>query len=56
MEDGAIEPNELMKKIANPDDPHRKYLAGDVIPLFTNSSTAKASSFLLFMSLTIASS
>ncbi len=33
MEDGAIEPNELMDKLANPADPHRKYLAGDVIPL-----------------------
>jgi PLD-like domain len=33
MEDGAITPNELMNKISNPEDPHRKYLAGDVIPL-----------------------
>lgn len=32
-EDGVIEPDELIKKISNPDDPHRKYLAGDVIPL-----------------------
>ncbi len=32
-EDGVIEKNELMEKIANPDDPHRKYLAGDVLPL-----------------------
>jgi len=32
-EDGGIEKNELMEKIANPDDPHRKYLAGDVLPL-----------------------
>jgi phosphatidylserine/phosphatidylglycerophosphate/cardiolipin synthase-like enzyme len=32
-EDGVIEADELMKKISNPDDPHRKYLAGDVIPL-----------------------
>jgi len=32
-EDGVIEKNELMEKIQNPDDPHRKYLAGDVIPL-----------------------
>lgn len=36
MEDGAITPNELMDKIADPDDPHRKYLAGDVIPLLRN--------------------
>ncbi|CAN7158395.1 phospholipase D-like domain-containing protein [Variovorax sp. LjRoot290] len=33
MEDGEIEPNELFEKISNPDDPHRKYLAGDVLPL-----------------------
>jgi phosphatidylserine/phosphatidylglycerophosphate/cardiolipin synthase-like enzyme len=32
-EDGVIEKNELLDKIANPDDPHRKYLAGDVLPL-----------------------
>lgn len=32
-EDGVIEKNELIEKISNPDDPHRKYLAGDVIPL-----------------------
>jgi phosphatidylserine/phosphatidylglycerophosphate/cardiolipin synthase-like enzyme len=33
-EDGVIEKNELLDKIKNPDDPHRKYLAGDVLPLF----------------------
>lgn len=33
LEDGTITPNELLKKIENPDDPHRRYLAGDVIPL-----------------------
>ena len=32
-EDGVIEKNELMEKIADPDDPHRKYLAGDVLPM-----------------------
>lgn len=32
-EDGVIEKSELIEKISNPDDPHRKYLAGDVIPL-----------------------
>jgi phosphatidylserine/phosphatidylglycerophosphate/cardiolipin synthase-like enzyme len=32
-EDGVIEKNELYEKIVNPNDPHRKYLAGDVIPL-----------------------
>jgi phosphatidylserine/phosphatidylglycerophosphate/cardiolipin synthase-like enzyme len=33
LEDGVIEPEELIEKLENPDDPHRKYLAGDVIPL-----------------------
>jgi phosphatidylserine/phosphatidylglycerophosphate/cardiolipin synthase-like enzyme len=32
-EDGVIDKNELYEKIINPADPHRKYLAGDVIPL-----------------------
>lgn len=32
-EDGVIEQNELIDKISNPGDPHRKYLAGDVLPL-----------------------
>ena len=32
-EDGVIEKNELIDKISDPDDPHRKYLAGDVLPL-----------------------
>lgn len=32
-EDGVIEKNELINKISNPEDPHRKYLAGDVLPL-----------------------
>jgi hypothetical protein len=32
-EDGVVEADELIKKISNPEDPHRKYLAGDVIPL-----------------------
>lgn len=32
-EDGVIENNELFDKISDPDDPHRKYLAGDVLPL-----------------------
>ena len=32
-EDGVIEKNELLEKISNIDDPHRKYLAGDVLPL-----------------------
>lgn len=30
--DGVIEKNELLDKISDPKDPHRKYLAGDVIP------------------------
>lgn len=32
-EDGVIEKNELIEKISDPADPHRKYLAGDVLPL-----------------------
>jgi phosphatidylserine/phosphatidylglycerophosphate/cardiolipin synthase-like enzyme len=32
-DDGIIQKNELIEKISNPDDVHRKYLAGDVIPL-----------------------
>lgn len=32
-EDGVVERDELINKISDPDDPHRKYLAGDVIPL-----------------------
>lgn len=31
-EDGVVEKNELIEKISDPDDPHRKYLAGDVLP------------------------
>jgi len=31
--DGTIGRNELLDKLANPKDPHRKYLAGDVLPL-----------------------
>ncbi len=33
MEDGVVEKDELYNKICDPNDPHRKYLAGDVIPL-----------------------
>ena len=33
LEDGVMEPNELIHKIENQNDPHRKYLAGDVLPL-----------------------
>lgn len=33
LEDGKIEPDELYKKISDPADPHRKYLAGAVLPL-----------------------
>ena len=29
----TIEPDELIKKLSDPGDPHRKYLAGDVLPL-----------------------
>ena len=35
-EDGVIEKNELYDKICDPNDPHRKYLAGDVIPLISD--------------------
>lgn len=33
LEDGVVKPDELIKKLSNPDDVHRKYLAGDVLPL-----------------------
>ncbi|PZQ65689.1 MAG: hypothetical protein DI570_00890 [Phenylobacterium zucineum] len=33
LEDGVIGPNELIEKLEDPNDPHRKYLAGDVLPL-----------------------
>ncbi|MDQ0438641.1 phosphatidylserine/phosphatidylglycerophosphate/cardiolipin synthase-like enzyme [Kaistia dalseonensis] len=33
LDDGKIEPDELINKISDPHDPHRKYLAGDVLPL-----------------------
>lgn len=33
LEDGVLEKGELLKKIENPADPHRKYLAGDVLGL-----------------------
>lgn len=33
MDDGAIRKDELIEKLEDPDDPHRKYLAGDVLPL-----------------------
>jgi phosphatidylserine/phosphatidylglycerophosphate/cardiolipin synthase-like enzyme len=33
LEDGVLSPDELIEKLENPGDPHRKYLAGDVIPL-----------------------
>ena len=32
-EDGVIDANELIEKISDPNDPHRKYLAGDVLPI-----------------------
>ena len=32
LADGEIKPNELLHKIENPEDPHRRYLAGDVLP------------------------
>ncbi|MGK9171303.1 hypothetical protein KXR53_33740 [Inquilinus limosus] len=33
MEDGVIKKGELIEKLSDPQDPHRKYLAGDVLPL-----------------------
>ena len=33
LEDGIVGPNELIEKLEDPADPHRKYLAGDVLPL-----------------------
>jgi phosphatidylserine/phosphatidylglycerophosphate/cardiolipin synthase-like enzyme len=33
LDDGVIKPNELLDMIADPDNPYRKYLAGDVLPL-----------------------
>lgn len=33
MADGKIAPNELLDKLSDPDDIHRKYLAGDVLPM-----------------------
>jgi phosphatidylserine/phosphatidylglycerophosphate/cardiolipin synthase-like enzyme len=33
LDGGVIEPDELIRKLEDPKDPHRKYLAGDVIPL-----------------------
>jgi phosphatidylserine/phosphatidylglycerophosphate/cardiolipin synthase-like enzyme len=33
LEDGVIEPDELFSKISKPGDPHRNYLAGDLLPL-----------------------
>lgn len=45
-EDGVIDKNELIDKISDPDDPHRKYLAGDVLPLL-HELFARPGSFLL---------
>lgn len=45
-EDNVIKKNELIDKISDPDDPHRKYLAGDVLPLL-HELFARPGSFLL---------
>jgi hypothetical protein len=45
-EDGVVERNELIDKISNPSDPHRKYLAGDVLPLL-HELFSRPGSFLL---------
>jgi phosphatidylserine/phosphatidylglycerophosphate/cardiolipin synthase-like enzyme len=46
LEDGKIEPNELINKISDPDDPHRKYLAGDVLPLLHELFSRKGEFYL----------
>ena len=46
LEDGIIEPNELIKKIEDENDVHRKYLAGDVIPLIREFFQRKGEFFL----------
>lgn len=46
LEDGVIKPDELIEKIENPDDPHRRYLAGDVIPLVKELFERKGKFFL----------
>src|SRR5688572_15247388 len=46
LEDGVIEPDELIKKIEDPGDAHRKYLAGDVIPLVRDVFTRPGKFFL----------
>ncbi len=45
-EDGTIENNELIKKISDPNDPHRKYLAGDVLPLIRELFTRQGEFYL----------
>ena len=45
-EDGVIEKNELYEKIVNPADPHRRYLAGDVIPLIRELFQRKGTFYL----------
>jgi hypothetical protein len=45
-EDGVIEKNELYNKICDPNDPHRKYLAGDVIPLIHDLLSRKGKFYL----------
>jgi hypothetical protein len=46
LEDGVITPNELIEKLENPNDPHRKYLAGDVIPLIHELFSRKGKFYL----------
>jgi phosphatidylserine/phosphatidylglycerophosphate/cardiolipin synthase-like enzyme len=45
-EDGVLEADELINKLSNPDDPHRKYLAGDVIPLIRDLFKRKGKFYL----------
>lgn len=46
LEDGKIEPDELINKISDPSDPHRKYLAGDVLPLLRELFSRKGEFYL----------
>jgi hypothetical protein len=46
LEDGIVEPRELIEKLENPQDPHRRYLAGDVLPLI-NALFARKGEFYL---------
>ncbi len=46
LEDGEIKPDELITKLKDRNDPHRKYLAGDVVPLIRELFERKGKFFL----------